>query len=138
MFIKDTDLIDIKVYYLKRGHKYVAYTEKEFGELKLKEDEKKPYECLSLKMKELTWGLYNQLQEDAMVEDVNGSPQFNVKIYKENRLNKLIKEWSAVGEDKKPIPINQEYISHLAPDIAESILRAYDELSFISKDEEGK
>jgi hypothetical protein len=138
MFIKDSDLIDINVYYRKRGNRYSAYTESEFGLTKLREDEKKHFKILSLKMKELTWGLYNQLQEDAMVEDINGNPQFNVKTYKENRLLKLIHKWDAVDEDDKAVPVNNSSISHLAPDIAETILRAYDEFSFISKDEEGK
>ena len=138
MFVKDTDLIDIKIYFKKKGHRYVAHTEMELKTLKLKDDEEKAYKSLSLKMQALTWGLYNQLQEDAMVEDNLGNPQFNVKVYKENRLNKLIKEWDAKGEEDKPVPITQAMISHLSPDIVETILRAYDELSFIDKDEEGK
>lgn len=138
MFIKESSVIDIKIYCKRQGHRYLAYTDTEFKGLGLKEDEKKGYAVLNLKMKELTWGLYNQLQEDAMVEDVNGNPQFNVKLYKENRLLKLIKEWDATGEDGNKVPVNNGSISHLAPDIAESILRAYDELSFVDKEEEGK
>jgi len=136
IFVKDTDLVEITIYYKKHGRRFNAYTEKEFKALDLKEDEKKPYETLSLKMKELTWGLYNQLQEDAMAEDGSGNPQFNVKIYKENRLQKLIKEWD-VKENEKPIPITPSSISHLSPDIAEIILKAYDEISFVDSETEG-
>lgn len=138
MFIKDSDLIDIKIYYIKKGHRYLAYTESELDTLNLLEDEKKKYKILSLKMQELTWGLYNQLQEDAMAEDINGNLQFNVKIYKENRLVKLIQEWDAKNDEGKPVPVASGAISHLAPDIAETVLRAYDEISFMSKEEEGK
>jgi len=138
MFINETDLVDVKVHYIKSNHRYSAYTNVEFEDMDLEEEEKKDYKVLSLKMRELTWGLYNQLQEDAMQDDHNGNPQFNVKLYKENRLLKLIKEWDAKTDDDKPVPIAQRFLSHLAPDIAETILRAYDEISFISGDEEGK
>lgn len=138
MFIRDNDLVNIKVYYLKRGYRFLTYTEGEFKESSLKEDEKKKYSEVNLEMRELTWGLYNQLQEDAMTDDEAGRPQFNVKIYKENRLLKLIKSWDAVDEEGKPVPVNKNTISHMAPDIAETILRAYDEYSFISEEEEGK
>ena len=138
MFIKDTDLVDINIYYSKKGNRYLAYTQREFNISSLKEDEKKKYKTLSLKMRELTWGLYNQLQEDAMIDDSNNNSQFNVKVYKENRLNQLIKEWDATDEEGKVVPISSNSISHLSPDIAETILRAYDEISFIDKEEEGK
>jgi len=140
MFVKDTDLVDVKVYYLKKGkgHRYLSYTEAEFKGSVLKDDEKKQYKVLSLKMQQLTWGLYNQLQEDAMVEDINGNAQFNVKKYKENRLCKLIKEWDAINEEGKPVSIAPGSISHLSPDVAETILRGYDELSFVDEAEEGK
>ncbi len=138
MFVKDTDFLAINVYYRKRGHRYLAYTEAEFKNSTLKEEDKLAYKTLSLKMRMLTWGLYNQLQEEAMVEDLNGNPQFNVKVYKENRLVKLIIEWNAINDDGKPVPVASGTIAHLAPDIAETILRSYDELSFMGKDEEGK
>lgn len=138
MFIKDTDIVDIKIYYKKRGRKHIVFTENDFKNLDLKDDERNKYKSLSLKMQEMTWGLYNQLQEDAMVSDSNGNPQFNVKIYKENRLNKLIKEWDAKDEEGKLVPVAPRQIAHLAPEVAESILRAYDDISFIDEEEEGK
>jgi len=136
IFVQDDDLIDVKVYCRKRGHKYEAYTEKEFKEAKIKDENREKYECLLVKMKELTWGLYNQLQEEAVSESANGERQFNFKIYKENRLKKLIKEWDAKGKDGKVVPVNELSISHLAPPIAESILKSYDEISFLGEDDE--
>jgi hypothetical protein len=136
MFIKDEDVIEIKVYYRKSRNRYLAYTEKDYKDVP--EEEKAKYSPLVLKMKELTWGLYNQLQDDAMVTDAGGERQFNVKAYKENRLKNLIKEWDAKDRDAKPVPINEKSISHLAPAIAETILRAYDDASLLSEDEEGK
>jgi len=138
MFVKDTDIVDVTIYYMKRGRQYTVLTDGEFKKLDLKDDERKKYKPLSLKMREMTWGLYNQFQEDAMVEDANGVPQFNVKQYKENRLNKLIKEWDAKDEEGKAVPVAPRQLTHLAPEIPESILRAYDDVSFVNKEEEGK
>jgi len=137
MFIKDEDIIELKVYYKKLGLRYIAYTEKEFDEIGLEKDIKKTYKVLCVKMRELTWGLYNELQDDAMVEDGNGDKRFNFKVYKENRLKKLLKEWDATNDDK-PVSVNPSAVSHLAPSIAETILKAYDDVSFISEEEEGK
>ena len=137
-FVKDEDVIDVKVFCRKIGHRYVSRTEKEFGKLEEKEEDKKKYECLSAKMRELTWELYNDLQESALVSDGDGERQFNFKLYKENRIMQLLKEWDAKNDDGKPIPINKVSIAHLAPSVAEAILRAYDEISFISEEEEGK
>ena len=138
MFIEDKDTIDFSIYYkkvLKDRRLYIAYTESEFK--LLPEEEQKGCDTLSLKMKELTWGMYNDLQEEAMA-DTNGSGdrQFNFKIYKENRLLTLLSGWSAKDKDDKPVPINNKAVSHLSPTIAETILRAYDEVSFVTEEKE--
>lgn len=136
MFVRDDDLIEIKIHYRKAGYRYLAYTVKEYDALK--EEEKVKLKPLCVKMKELTWGLYNELQEKAMIEDGAGDYRFNFKIYKENRLKQLIKEWDAVSEENKSVSINESSIAHLSPAVAEAILRAYDEISFVSEEEEGK
>lgn len=136
MFIREDDVIEIKVYCRKNKTRYTAISEKEYKDLA--EEEKKKYELLIVTMKELTWGLFNKLQDEAMVTNADGEQRFNYRIYKENRLKSLIKEWSAKDKDGKLIPVNENMISHLAPPIAETILRLYDEISFISEEEEGK
>ena len=138
MFVEDKDCLELKVYYKKYGHSYDAYTVKEFEKSELGEEDKKKFKEVNLKMSELTWGLYNQLQEGAMIDGGDGERRFSFKIYKESRLSKLIKEWDAVDGDGKPVPINDKTLSHLSPSIAETILRAYDELSFISEEDEKK
>lgn len=136
MFITDDDVVDIKVYYRKIKHTYKAYTEKEFKELKLDEEKVKKFEVLTVSMTVLNFGLYNELQEEALVNVGNGDRQFNFKIYKEGRLKKLIKKWDAKGKEGKIAPINEVAISKMAPVIAEAILRGYDEASFLSEEEE--
>lgn len=136
MFIKEDDYIDINIYCKKSKYRYIALTEKEYKDLNT--EEQKKFEVLTVKMKALTWGLFNVLQDEAMAEDAKGEQRFNYRIYKENRLKKLIKEWSAKDANGKPIPVNENMIAHLAPPIAESILRAYDEITTLGDDEEGK
>lgn len=135
MFIEDTDLIEIKVLYKKSGHNYKAFTEKELKDLKVKDEVKKKYQCLTLKMRPMTWSLYNSFQDGAMLENANGERQFNFKLYKETRLKELITAWDA-QKDGKPYPVDPNTLGKLAPAIAETILRAYDEVSFLDEDEE--
>ncbi len=136
MFIKENELVEINVYCKKIRSRYSAITEQEYKALS--DEEKKKYEVLTVKMQELTWGLFNQLQDSAMVANQDGDSKFNYRIYKENRLKKLIKEWSAKDQNGKSIPVNDNMINHLAPSIAETILKAYDDISYLGEDEEGK
>jgi hypothetical protein len=135
MFIEDTDLVEVKIYYKKNGHNYKALTEGEVKSLKLKDEAKKKYQCLTVKMRTLTWSLYNDLQDRAMVEGASGERHFNFKLYKENRMKELVKEWDA-QKDGKPLPMDINMIGKLSPIIAEAILRGYDEISFVDEDEE--
>ena len=138
MFIDENEIIDICVYYKKNGKRYEAYTASELKELPLEDDEREKYSTLSVKMKILTWGLYNTLQEAAMVDDGRGIGEkgFNYQIYKENRLIKLLSQWDAKNEDGSPVPIERKSVCRLSPAIAEAILRAYDEESFLDGESE--
>ena len=135
MFISNSDLIDIKIYWKKIKNKYIALTESEMAKKELDEVDKKKYSVLNLKMIELSWGLYNQLQEDAL--DVDGdSKRWNIKKFKENKLKKTIKEWDAKTDKGDAIPINEKTILSLTPTIAETIIKAYDEVTFLNEDDE--
>ncbi len=135
MFISDDSTMDVKVYWRKAKNRYDAYTEKELKGLNLKEEDKKKYTLLNLKGAELTWELYNQLQEDAM-EDSGGERRWSFKKYKESKLKKIFKEWDAKNAKGELVPLNEKNLMHLAPPIAETILRAYDEIAFLSEEEE--
>jgi len=136
MFIDDKESVDVMTYYKKTGHDYEAYTAKEFSCLKLQEDDKKSYNIVKIKAAVLTWGLYNELQEASLLITDAGDRQFNYRLYKENRLTKMIKEWDAKDKEGKPVPVNEKTILHLSPVVAEAILRALDELSFVGEEEE--
>jgi hypothetical protein len=137
MFLDD-NYFDIKIFYKKSGRHYIVYDETRFKDIS--EEEKTKYTELNIKANEMTWGLYNDLQESAMVTDNLGNRKWNYKKYKENKLRAIIAKWDAKiknNEGKEIIaPVNPDTISKLSPDIAEEILNLYDKMTLIDEDEE--
>jgi len=148
MFIDVNDHIKVRVYYLKSGHTYESYTFSEFDKLKLRDSEKKKYKSLNLVMRQLTWGLQNDLQENALRDLPNGMSKFHYKTFKEGKLEKTIVSWSTQDEegndtpikdkDGKEIKVSVDVIRGLAPEIAESIVRAYDNAVLLGDESEKK
>ena len=143
MFVDLNELIDVVIYYKKVGRQYAAYNQKDFDALDLKDDkEKEKYSKVNLKMKQLTWGLYNELQENSITKGLNGDRTWNYKLYKENRLKNLVVSWDAKKKNEKgelvPVPLNPESILSLSPDIAEAILSTYDSITLLDDAAEKK
>ena len=134
MFIDDTK-IDIKVYFKKIRSRYEAFSNNEFSKLKLKDEERKKYSVLNIKVIELTWGLQNQLQDSAF-DDVGEERKWNFRKFKENKIKMIVKEWDAKDDKGNVVPVNELNLLKLAPSIAEAILRSYDEISFLTEEEE--
>lgn len=158
MFIDDKDFIDVAIFYKKKGRNYYAYTTSELDDileeqekiLKKMEEERKDtdeleliskddYSIFNLKMKCLDWELYNDLQESALVESpITQEKKFNYKLYKEAKLKNLIISWDARDDKGKIIEVKQNTILKLSPQIAEAIIRGYDEGTLLDGDEEKK
>jgi len=140
MFIEESDVSDIIVYYKKVGKHYLAYNEKELAESDLDEEAKKKYKKVTIKMRQLTWGAYNDLQEASVEIDGEGNRRFNFTRYKELKLIRLIVDWDATtlkdGEPTK-VKVSKNALRSLSPEIAEAILSAYDEMSYVTEEEEG-
>jgi hypothetical protein len=141
MFVEE-DLLTIVIYYQKEGLHYLAFNEKTFNDMELSEEDKNKYKKLTVKARQLTWGLYNDLQESAMVEDELGNRRWNYKIYKENKLRKIIAAWDAKmkneNDEMVKAPINPKTIGKMAPEIAEVLLNTYDQMTLIDGEEEKK
>jgi len=137
MFVDPTKILDVTIYYKRKGYLFVAYSKKDFNKLNLTTEQKEDYKELNAKMKILTWGMNNDLNESAMTEDNEGNRKFNYKMFKENKLQKLLDSWDAKDESDNPVPINANTLSKLAPSIAEVILTTYDDLSGTSEEELG-
>lgn len=142
MFIENDDTIDIVLFYRKVAKSYIVFGEKDFQDnVKEKSDQDK-YKKLTVKMKILTWGLFNELQDIATVTDPNTMRNvFNYKIYKEEKLKRLIVSWDATvikGDKTISVPVTSETVLKLAPAIAETLLALYDSISTIEEEEEKK
>lgn len=142
MFIDSSELIEVIVYYKKVGRHYVAYNETELEKQKLSEEDKKKFQKVVFKMKPLTWGLYNELEEASYTTDVNGERTWSYRQLKESRLKKLIVAWDAKKLNTKgelePVPFNNDMLMSLSPEIAENVLQTYNKLSIMDTDEEKK
>jgi hypothetical protein len=142
MFVNQDELMDIILHYKKVVKSYLVFNDFDFASSKLTEEEKKKYQTVTFRMKQLTWGLHNELQEAAYIKDINGDRVFNLKVYKENRLKTLIVSWDAKRKnakgDMEPVAISSESIMSLSPDIAEEVLKTYDRINIMDVDEEKK
>ena len=142
MFVDKEKTIDIVIYYNKQGRFYDCHSKRSFDDLEISEDEKSSYKKVSIRMRELSWGLYNDIQEDSVIVDQNGNRNFNYRLYKENRLVKLIHSWDAKTTNGNgeviPVPVTEENIKSLAPEIAELISSLYDDSSYFTEEDEKK
>jgi hypothetical protein len=142
MFVTENSTVDIAIFYKKVGMHYLAYSETEFNNEDLEEEDREKYKKITVKMRQLTWGLYNDLQEGAVDLDQEGNRRFNYKKYKELRLVRLVAGWDATRSDAQgndvAVKVSEKAIKCLAPEIAESILNAYDQMMYLSEEDEKK
>ena len=139
MFIDTSDLIEIKIFYKKIKNSYIVIDEDKYE--KLSEESKGKYKCLTVKTRPLTWGMHNEINEESVTKDPSGARSWNSKLYKENKLKKILVSWDAQKEtDGKmvTVQITYETIKMLAREIAETILTIYDSLMEMSDEDEKK
>jgi hypothetical protein len=132
MFVSSDDTINVVIFFKKDGSHYIVYNEKDFLKLKLEQEQIKEYTKVKFLMRQLTWGLYNALQEYATIEIGKGKgkipkKEWNFFLYKEIKLKTLI-----IGWDLKGVPFSQDAIMNLAPEVAEVILDTYDSFSTLN------
>ena len=139
MFIDQSDFINVTVYYKKVGAHYVAYNQKDFEKKVIEEEAKKKFTSVNVQMKTLTWGLYNNINEAAVIKSNNNDRDWNYRLYKENKLKSIIMSWDAKRKNEKgelvPAPVNNEAITSMAPEIAEIILSEYDAVMSLDEEE---
>ena len=142
MFINEEELIPVIVHYRKSGHQFIAYPDVRFTQEKMSEELRKKFKKLTVQMKPLTWGMYNNLQDSATIDTEEGKRRFVYKIYKENRLKTLIMKWDATNVNAAgeivAVPPTEDNILKLSPDIAEAILESYENASLMTNEDEKK
>ena len=144
LFVQTNDVVDVKIYYRMKNKKCQALTEEEFKDLDEKSQKEKDkiafkkenfYE-LNLKMKQLTWGIYNELQEAATEAAEGGERLFNYRRYRENKFEKLLVSWDAKDANGNIAKVTPAMIRMLPPEIPDTALRGYDSFSFLDKESE--
>ena len=139
MFVEKTDSVDLTIYYRKLRHGYDAISEEAYE--KLDEPTKQRFTRLTFNAKVLTWGLYNDLSERATTIDPKGNRFFNYKLWKEEKLKRVLNSWDATVEkdgENVPVPLKPENIQRLSPSVAEAMLQAYDDEMSLEEDDEKK
>jgi hypothetical protein len=132
MFVDINETINFTIYYKKQNNFYVVCNQENFGKI-TEEKEKSLYKSVSLKTKPFTWGISNELNESAIVRNDNGDRVWNYKLFKEHKLKTILVSWDAkrVNRDgeSEVVPLTNDSLLSLAPEIAEAILSTYDELT---------
>lgn len=143
MFIDNNDIVEVKIHYKKDGFKYLALTDTEVSKRiknkKLTEDQvEKEFQTLVVNMSVLNWGSYNRFQDLATLTNEKGERYFDYKVYKEQRLQSLIKSWNAKDSEGKDVSVTPKSIMMLAPTIGDAIVRGFDEASYYDEEEAKK
>ena len=132
ILVKQGDVVEVTVYYKEtpKGN-IVAKSSKEFETI---HDEKKgEYKKLTCTCKRLSWKMQNDLQRNATKE---GADKWDWIGFRENKLAAILAKWDAIDEEGLAIKIEPKTISSLHPQIANSILDGYDEVSYLGEDEQ--
>jgi len=143
MFIDNNDIIEVKIYYKQDKFRFLALTESEIEkrvrDKKLTNSQvETEFALLNVNMTALNWGSYNRFQDLATLTNEKGERYFDYKTYKEQRLQNLLKSWSAKDKDGNDVPVSPKSIMQLAPTIGDAIVRGFDEASYYDEETEKK
>jgi len=144
LFVNMNDVVDVTIYYRKKNKQSQALTETEYNKLKKQSQKEKDeagfkeeyFRKLVLKMKELSWGLYNELQESSTESVEGGERVFNYRKYRENKFERLLVSWDAKDPHGNVAQVTPAMIRKLPPEIPDTALRGYDTISFLTKESE--
>jgi len=131
MFIDVNETINFTIYYKKQNNSFIVCNQETFDKI-TDEKEKSLYKFVALKTKPFTWGISNELNESAIIRNDSGDRIWNYKLFKEHKLKMILVSWDAKRTNKsgetEAVPLINENILCLAPEIAEFILLTYDEM----------
>ncbi len=133
MFIESSGEIAVEIYYKKAKN----------GTIHIKTDmtdvtDKELWTKASFALKPLTWKQHNDIQRGATVNRGPGmGSDLDWVLYKERKLVTVLKSWDAKDADGKPIPVTQDNIFKLSPQIAEALLNEFDKATVLGEEERG-
>ena len=137
LFIDQNELIEGEIFYIIRennaGNKRPLILSTDI-EIKRYGDEVKSFKIF---FRQENYALSNQIIRDSVITQPDGSVVIHPVIMGEAQLKKLLAKWTLKDEETgEPIPINDQTINRLHPDIARSILVEYRRLNYYSLDED--
>lgn len=133
MFIESGGEIHISLYY-KRASNGTVRVETDLKMIPEKERDK--YIKAEFSLKPLTWKQHNDIQRSAMVNRGPGvGTELDWVLYKERKLCEVLVGWDAKDKNDKPIPVKEEHIFKLSPQIAEVLLQEFDKASVMGEEE---
>ena len=100
------------------------------------EAERAKFEKATFALRPLTWKQHNDLQRAATV---NRGPGMGSELdwisYKEKKLCMVLVSWDAKDADGKPVPVTDDRIYKLNPQVAESLLQEFDRATILGEEE---
>lgn len=101
----------------------------------LDEKDRPKYESSIFKLRPLTWKQHNDIQRAATVMKPGFGAELDWVLYKERKLCTVLVGWDAKDKDGKPVPIKDENIFRLSPQIAETLLGEFDRATVMGEEE---
>jgi len=135
MFIESGGEIAVEIYYKQSANGTVHI---KADSVEIPEKDKDVWKKASFTLKPLTWKQHNDIQRAATVNRGPGmGSDLDWVLYKERKLVTVLKSWDAKDASDKPIPVNQENIFRLCPQIAEALLNEFDKATVLGEEERG-
>jgi hypothetical protein len=136
-------LMDIPCYYTYRKNEYgiqklVILKETKAKKMLADDKKKDQVEVLNTKWKEPNWEEQNDIVTQCVeISPVNNQKEVNWTIYRRLCINCLLVDWD-LSLDGKKIPVSEEYIKRMPPEIILDIYEKFQKASNIEPDEQGK
>jgi hypothetical protein len=132
MFIEPGGEIKVELF-IKKGSNGTVQVETDL--LKVPEKDRAKYEKVTFSMKPLTWKQHNDIQRASIIDRGPMGREIDWVNYKERKLCAVLKGWDVKDKNDKPIPVNDENIFRLCPQVAENLLNAFDTATIMGDEE---
>jgi polyphosphate kinase 2 (PPK2 family) len=99
------------------------------------EKDRAAFEKVCFTMRPLTWRQHNEIQRAATVTRPGMGSDLDWVTYKERKLCTVLVGWDAKGKDGKPIPVSDDNVLKLAPQVAETLLSEFDQATIMGDEE---
>jgi hypothetical protein len=133
MFIEKDGEIKVTLYIRKFSNGSIR-VEQHLEDIPEKDREK--FNPATFTMRPLTWKQHNEVQRASTVNRGPGmGSDLDWVLYKERKLCTVLVGWDAKDKNDKPVPVTEERIFNLCPQIAETLLQEFDRATIMGDEE---